>query len=252
MSKYGDYINKVLSERYKLIKTFKTDGLSTIELYNQNESDNKLIKIQSVNRNDHIFRKIRGHKHKNLPIIYDVCSADEYVTVLESYVEGETLADILKEKELSTNKALKYIADICNALEFLHNLNIIHRDVKPGNIIITPKDTAVLIDLSAARFINEEKQQDTANLGTVGYAAPEQFGIYQSTPPTDIYALGVMFNEMLTKHHPSLHTPSGKLGKIIKKCTNTQISERYQSIDVLRYDLEQCQNLTYAAPPTLK
>lgn len=241
MSTYGKFIDETLKAEYNSIDVLKNDENSQIEVFQHKTNNNKLVKILSKNRNDHIYRKLRGLKQENLPVILDVCSCEGHILVLEEYIEGESLADIMENSELTTNNSVSYILDICNALNFLHKKSIIHRDVKPGNVIITPEKRAVLIDFSAARLMNDGKEKDTSNLGTVGYAAPEQFGIYQSLPPTDIYALGVMFNEMLTKLHPSIKTPSGKLGKIIKKCTDTQIAERYQTIDSLITDLKKYQ-----------
>ncbi len=241
MSTYEKFINETLKTEYASIDILKNDENSQIEVFQHKNSNNKLVKILSKNRNDHIYRKLKGLTQENLPVIFDVCSCEEYLLILESYVDGENLADIMERQDLSTSDAVSYILDICNALNFLHKKNIIHRDVKPANIIIKPDKKAVLVDFSAARLMNNGQQKDTANLGTVGYAAPEQFGIYQSLPPTDIYALGVMFNEMLIKLHPSIKTPSGKFGKIIKKCTDTQISKRYQTIDSLITDLKRYQ-----------
>lgn len=241
MSTYGNFIETTLKTEYISVNVLKNDECSKIEVFQHKSSNNKLVKILSKNRNDHIYRKLRGVKHENLPFIFDTCSCEEHIMILEEYIEGENLSDIMEKQQLTTNSAVSYILDVCNALDFLHKKNIIHRDVKPGNIIITPKKKAVLVDYSAARLMNDGQQKDTANLGTIGYAAPEQFGIYQSLPPTDIYALGVMFNEMLTKLHPSIKTPSGKLGKIIKKCTNIQITKRYQSVDDLICDIKRYQ-----------
>lgn len=241
MSEYGRFIDETLNREYIPVSVIKNEEHSKIELFQHKNSENELVRIQSKNRNDHIFRILRGLKHENLPTVFDVCSCEEYLLVLEGYIEGETLASIIEKNELNPKNTVTYMLDICNALDFLHKRNIVHRDVKPSNIIITPENKAVLIDLSAARLIHEGKKKDTANLGTVGYAAPEQFGLYQSLPPTDIYALGVMFNEILTGVHPSLTTPKGRLGKIIKKCTNTQISNRYQTIDILISDLRRYQ-----------
>ncbi|MGN1317324.1 MAG: serine/threonine-protein kinase [Acutalibacteraceae bacterium] len=241
MSEYGKFIDETLNREYTSVSVFKDEEHSKIELYQHKNTQNKLVKIQSQSRNDHIFRTLRGLKHENLPTVFDVCSCEEYVLVLESYIEGETLANIIEKNELAPQNTVAYMLDICNALNFLHKRNIVHRDVKPSNVIITPENKAVLIDLSAARLIHEGKQKDTTNLGTVGYAAPEQYGVYQSLPPTDIYALGVMFNEILTGVHPSVRTPKGRLGKIIKKCTDTQIAKRYQSIDTLTTDLKRYQ-----------
>lgn len=241
MSTYGTFIDDALKTEYFSINVLKNDESSKLEVFQHKNSNNKLVKILSKNRNDHIYRKLRGLKQENLPVILDVCSCEEHILVLEEYIEGENLADIIENSELTKNNAVSYILDICNALDFLHKKSIIHRDVKPGNIIITPEKRAVLIDFSAARLMSDGQEKDTSNLGTVGYAAPEQFGIYQSLPPTDIYALGVMFNEMLIKLHPSIKTPPGKLGKIIKKCTDTQIAKRYQTVEALMSDLKRYQ-----------
>ncbi len=238
MSIYGNYIDETLKSEYELINVFKDDEFSKISLFEHKASKNKLIKISSKNRNDHIFRKLRGLKHKNLPIIFDVCSDEDSLLVLESYIEGKSLSEKLKEETIKPEKAVKYVLDICSALQFLHSLDIIHRDVKPQNIIVDNNDSAVLIDLQAARHISDVQEKDTVNLGTVGYAAPEQYGLHQSIPPTDIYAIGVLLNELTVKTHPTIKTPKGNLGKIIKKCTETQIYNRYQTVDKLITDLK--------------
>lgn len=238
MSTYGTFIESALKSEFTHVKTIKNEDYSKIDLYVHNSTANRLVKICSTNRNDHIFRKLRGVDCEYLPTVYDVCSNDDRLLILESFVDGKTLAEILQSREIDVNTAISYVCDVCKALDFLHKNNIIHRDVKPSNIIITPQNKAVLIDFSAARIMNDSLDKDTANLGTVGYAAPEQFGIFQSSPPTDIYAVGVLLNEMLIKEHPSVRTPNGKLGKIIKKCTDTQISNRYQNVTGLLSDLK--------------
>lgn len=237
MSTYGNFINDVLSKEYTLNSTIKEDEYSSIHLYEHKSNGKKLLKILSKNRNDHIFRGLRGIRHENLPAVFEVCSCESEVLVLEAYVEGETLSQRLERNSVSQKDAVNFTLDICKALTKLHSLNIIHRDVKPSNVIITPENRAVLIDFSASRLMNEGQQKDTLNLGTVGYAAPEQFGVFQSMIPTDVYALGVMFNELLVGAHPSVKMPSGRLGKIIKKCTDTQISKRYQTVEALISDL---------------
>ena len=238
MNTYEKYIEETLKNEFLSVNIFKDEEYSKIELFEHKTNKNKVVKILSKYRNDHIFRLLRGTQHKNLPVIYDVCSCEKYVLVLESFVDGISLYNKIKNETITTKKAVKYILDICSALEFLHSLNIIHRDIKPQNIIIDKNDNAVLIDLQAARHISDTHEKDTVNLGTVGYAAPEQYGVYQSVPPTDIYAIGVLLNELIVKTHPTIKTPSGKLGKIIKKCTETQIYNRYQTVDKLVKDLK--------------
>ncbi len=159
-------------------------------------------------------------------MIYEVCAGDSSIIVLEEYIEGEKLSDILLNGVLTPKIACKYVIQICDALIFLHEAGIVHRDIKPSNIIIKEDKTAVLIDLSIARFVNGQ-EKDTQALGTPGYAAPEQFGITQSNTATDIYSLGVLLNIMLTGSHPSVALPKGPLKHVIKKCTKVQIFKRY-------------------------
>ena len=163
-------------------------------------------------------------------MIYEVCTDDLGITVLEEYIKGKRLLDILSSKPLDKKIACKYVSQICDALIFLHSIGIIHRDIKPSNVIIKDDGTAVLIDLSIARFINEQ-ENDTQALGTPGFAAPEQFGISQSSKATDIYGLGVLLNIMLTGSHPSIDLPKGRLKKVIEKSTSTQISKRYKDAE---------------------
>lgn len=163
-------------------------------------------------------------------MIYEVCTDDLGITVLEEYIKGKRLLDILSSKPLDKKIACKYVSQICDALIFLHSIGIIHRDIKPSNVIIKDDGTAVLIDLSIARFINEQ-ENDTQALGTPGFAAPEQFGISQSSKATDIYGLGVLLNIMLTGSHPSIDLPRGRLKKVIEKSTSTQISKRYKDAE---------------------
>lgn len=170
-------------------------------------------------------------------MIYEVCADDSGITVLEEYIEGKRLLDILSSKPLDKKVACKYVSQICDALIFLHSIGIIHRDIKPSNIIIKDNDTAVLIDLSIARFINEQ-ENDTQALGTPGFAAPEQFGISQSSMATDIYGLGVLLNIMLTGSHPSIDLPKGRLKKVVEKATSTQISKRYKDAEKLKKALK--------------
>lgn len=172
-------------------------------------------------------------------MIYEVCADDSGITVLEEYIEGKRLSDILAGNVLDKKSACKYAMQICDALIFLHSVGIIHRDIKPSNIIIKEDGTAVLIDLSIARFINEQ-ESDTQALGTPGYAAPEQFGISQSTKTTDIYGLGCLLNIMLTGSHPSVDLPKGRLKKVVEKSTATQISKRYRDAKSFKKAIKHC------------
>lgn len=92
---------------------------------------------------------------------------------------------------------------------------------------------AVLIDFDAARIYKDESESDTQVLGTTGFAAPEQYGIFQSDERADIFSLGVLLNIMLTGKHPSREMTAGKMGRIVRKCTMTAPEQRYQSARAL-------------------
>lgn len=229
-----EYIETALQKQYTFIETLKKADSGEILLYEHNESKNRLVVIRSKHINDEVYRALQGQKFENLAQIYETCVTEEGLLILEEYIEGVSLASLLKEGPLPYHRAAKYAVALCDALEVLHRRNIVHRDVKPSNIWITPEDKAVLLDFNIARIITDFEEHDTRPLGTVGYAAPEQFGFAQSGKTTDIYALGVCLNVMLTGKHPSVATPKGGLHKVVSKATTVQISGRYQTVGAMR------------------
>lgn len=157
--------------------------------------------------------------------------AEHYTQVITFKDREDSFVSLYAHKDsgqLTSAQAAAYTIDLCHALEELHNLGIVHRDIKPANVMITPENRAVLLDLSIAREISSD-QQDTRSLGTVGYAAPEQYGVAQSNRATDLYALGVLLNTMITGVHPAVDIPRGPIRHIVQKATDTQISKRYKS-----------------------
>ena len=147
-----------------------------------------------------IYRKLRALSIQGIPQIIECCPVDDQLILIEEYVSGTSLEELLAYKKVTCHDVLHYICDICTVLEHLHSLEppIIHRDIKPSNIIITGYNRAVLLDFNAAKFYSEHMAEDTVLLGTKGYAAPEQYGFGSSDTRTDIYALGVLMNVMLT------------------------------------------------------
>ena len=167
-----------------------------------------------------------------LPRIEEVAEQDGQVAVLEEYVQGDTLTFLLEGGVLSWPEARRVTEDVCAALWVLHSLGAVHRDVKDSNVILRG-DQAVLIDFDAARIYKDESESDTQVLGTTGFAAPEQYGIFQSDERADIFSLGVLLNIMLTGKHPSREMAAGKMGRIVRKCTMTAPEQRYQSARAL-------------------
>lgn len=232
-----EYIDTNLDKNFTKIATLKKEKNSEIYLYEHKTLKKKIIKRISKNRNDEVFRTLRNKKLSNLARIYEVCSEENQLVVIEEYIEGKNLFQIMDDHNFSVKTACKYAYQICNALGELHSLGIIHRDIKPSNIVIKEDNEAVLIDLGIARKISLNNDKDTQELGTVGFAAPEQFGLSQSGKSTDIYALGILLNMMITGVHPAIETPKGLVKRIINKSISTQISKRYSDAKHMQREL---------------
>ena len=179
-----------------------------------------------------VYRKLLTVDCPYLPRIEEVAERDGQVAVLEEYVQGDTLAELLMGARLTEREARQVTMQLCQALHVLHSMGAVHRDVKPENVILRGSD-AVLIDFDAARIYKDESESDTQVLGTTGFAAPEQYGIFQSDERADIFSLGVLLNIMLTGKHPSREMAAGKMGRIVRKCTMTAPEQRYQSARAL-------------------
>lgn len=176
-----------------------------------------------------MYRKLLSVSCPNLPKIMEVAEQNGMVAVLEEYIQGDSLAFLLAGACLTPAEARKITFQLCNALWVLHSLGAVHRDIKPENVIVRGSE-AVLIDFDASRIFKNGTNQDTQILGTTGYAAPEQYGITQTDERADIYSLGVLLNIMLTGKHPSKELASGRLGRIVQKCTMVNPKKRYKSV----------------------
>lgn len=172
-------------------------------------------------------------RHPNLPAVYDVIPASNGAVVLEEYIEGMSVADVLASGLYTKNGANAVMRAVGSALLALHKNGYVHRDVKPENVMIGDDGGVRLIDFDAARRYEPGRSLDTSFLGTVGYAPPEQYGVVQSDPRSDVYALGVLYNVMLTGEHPSKKLAPGKAGRIVLRCTLINPEKRFESVEEL-------------------
>lgn len=202
----------------------------------KNKENNKLIVVRSFPKVISAYEDLYAINCANLPLVYDVINLDDGQIVLEEFIEGVTIAEVMESGKYRYMGTRKVLRSICYALTVLHERNIVHRDIKPENIMIAKDCRVVLIDFNAARKISTASK-DTVVMGTVGYASPEQLGVTQSDARTDIYALGVLLNVMITGKHPSEKLAKGKAGRIVRKCTNVNPDERYQTAEKLAYVL---------------
>ena len=136
---------------------------------------------------------------------------------------------MLQETLFTPKETRRILRQLCGALWVLHSMGAVHRDVKPENIVLRGNE-AVLIDFDAARIHKKGEENDTRVLGTIGFAAPEQYGFSQSDACSDIYSLGILMNVMLTGKHPSNQLAPGRFGRIVTRCTQVTPRKRYKNV----------------------
>ena len=192
--------------------------------------------------------------HPYLPSIIDVIDTDESFIIIMDYIQGNSLNKALDEFGAQPqDEVIKWAKQLCDVLGYLHTRTppIIYRDMKPANVMLKPDGNISLIDFGTAREYKEKNLADTTCLGTVGYAAPEQFGgMGQTDARTDIYCLGATLYHLVTGKNPceppyeirpireiNPNLSSG-LERIILKCTQRDPNDRYQSAAELMYALE--------------
>lgn len=184
-----------------------------------------------------VYEQLASVRIEGVPAVKE-CVADEgKLIVVEEYVQGRSLKQVLDEQGLlNEEQAYDIAVQLADILVRLHQLEpaIVHRDIKPSNIIIEKNGHVNLIDFNAARHVNADKNEDTRMLGTVYFAAPEQFGFGQSDERTDIYGLGATINYIMTGDKPGAGIAECIFSDILKKCLMVDAKDRYQSAEELR------------------
>lgn len=230
MTLYESFWEAVTTE-YDTLRVLKQSPRGTVSVVRHKKSGTRYV-FRRYSGSGEVYRRLLPVLCPHLPQIMEAAEQDGQTAVLEEYVQGDTLAELLMGARLTEREARQVTMQLCQALHVLHSMGAVHRDVKPENVILRGSDT-VLIDFDAARIYKDESESDTQVLGTTGFAAPEQYGIFQSDERADIFSLGVLLNIMLTGKHPSREMAAGKMGRIVRKCTMTAPEQRYQSARAL-------------------
>ncbi len=175
-----------------------------------------------------VYGWLISNRNLHIPAIHSCREENGKLIVLEEYIQGETLETLLASGTLSESERIRIILDVCDALSFLHSAEspIIHRDIKPSNIMITGDGVVKLIDYDAAKVFHQGKQEDTTLIGTVGRAAPEQYGFAQSDARTDVYSMGLLIREMFPDDR--------RFFAVISRATVMDPKDRYQTIAELK------------------
>ena len=230
MTLYESFLEAVTTE-YDTLRVLKQSTRGTVSVVRHKKSGTRYV-FRRYSGSGEVYRRLLPVLCPHLPQIMEAAEQDGQTAVLEEYVQGDTLAELLMGARLTEREARQVTMQLCQALHVLHSMGAVHRDVKPENVILRGSD-AVLIDFDAARIYKVASESDTQVLGTTGFAAPEQYGIFQSDERADIFSLGVLLNIMLTGKHPSREMAAGKMGRIVRKCTMTAPEQRYQSARAL-------------------
>lgn len=182
-----------------------------------------------------LYRVLSEVESPYIAHVYGTDYVGESMRVIQEYVEGETLEEHLAHSGAMHENAVRtLVGELCDGLTALHAKGIVHRDLTPKNIVLTKEGHGKIIDFGISRMEKETASTDTEFLGTVGFAAPEQYGFRQTSARTDIYSLGVLMNYMLTKEFPNEQLTGGNLRSIIETCTKMDEADRYQSAESLK------------------
>jgi serine/threonine protein kinase len=196
-------------------------------------------------------------KHPGLTSVTDFFPERGNWYLVMDFVEGETLEQRLGKApggRLPLAEALNITRQLCDVLEYLHSQHppVVFRDLKPGNVMLTPQGEVKLIDFGIARFFKPGQTRDTVSLGTPGYAAPELYGgLGQSDPRADVYSLGALLLQMATGYDPvaavtpfPLPAPGSlvqglppHVEEVISRATQVQPNLRHRSVVKLRQAL---------------
>jgi eukaryotic-like serine/threonine-protein kinase len=142
--------------------------------------------------------------HPNIVAVYNVGEEDGRPFIVMEYVEGETLSDLLRRRgRLEPAEAVSLTVQACSGLETAHEAELVHRDIKPQNLLLTPEGTLKIADFGIARSLDGTQVTEAGTvLGTAAYVAPEQAAGDPVTAAADIYALGAVLYELLTGRPP--------------------------------------------------
>lgn len=248
-------IGTVIDGKYEIITEIGRGGMSVVYL----AMDRRLRKQWAVKEakkkpvgNSNIYELtpiaeanlLKSLDHPNIVRIVDIVEQDGFIYIVEDFVEGESLAEEVKKGPSTPENVVQWGTQLCDVLNYLHTRTtpIIYRDMKPANVQLQPDGKTIkLLDFGIAKTYKPQKTSDTTNLGTRGYAAPEQFDAKrQSDARTDVFSLGITLRSLLMgktpydaefyddirKQNPAV---TDGLIKVIAKATDQNPANRYQT-----------------------
>ena len=275
------YIGKILDDRYEIIELIGSGGMANVYkalCHRLNRYDAVKIMRDETAANTELRRRFRAESqavamlsHPNIVSVYDVSHSDDVEYIVMELIDGITLKQYLQKKSvLDPSEVLDFTIQTAKALEHAHSKGIIHRDIKPQNIMLLKDGMIKVADFGIASLENTIEENNGETVGSVHYIAPEQARGEAPDARSDIYSLGIVMYEMLTGKLPYvgnsdvevavMHmntdpvTPRDivpsipeELERICLKAMNSNIDERYQSASEMLADLEEYKSQSLAA-----
>lgn len=199
----------------------------------------KQLPIDLKQANEAEYALLKCLDHPGIPTAVELFEEDGFSYFIRSYAQGEPLHQLVKAYGAFNGREIADIAlQLCDVLIYLHTQkpSVIHRDIKPQNVIRAPDGTVYLIDFDISRRFDPEASQDTVFIGTSATAPPEQFGYAQTDVRSDIYALGILMIYLSTGRYDRtcVRDMPASLAKIAEKCTQFAPRDRYVSAAKLK------------------
>ena len=275
------YIGKILDDRYEIIELIGSGGMANVYkalCHRLNRYDAVKIMRDETAANTELRRRFRAESqavamlsHPNIVSVYDVSHSDDVEYIVMELIDGITLKQYLQKKSvLDPSEVLDFTIQTAKALEHAHSKGIIHRDIKPQNIMLLKDGMIKVADFGIASLENTIEENNGETVGSVHYIAPEQARGEAPDARSDIYSLGIVMYEMLTGRLPYVGnsdvevavkhmntdpvTPRDivpsipeELERICLKAMNSNIDERYQTASEMLADLEQYKAQSLAA-----
>lgn len=209
-----NYVGKRLDGRYEIQEIIGVGGMSVVYKAYDNVDDRivavKILKDEFLN-NDDFKRRFKNESkaiallsHENIVKVYDVNFGEKLQYIVMEYIDGITLKEFInKQGSITWNDALFFMTQILRAVQHAHDKGIVHRDIKPQNIILLPNGNLKVTDFGIARFSRSDTKTLTEQaIGSVHYIAPEQAKGEYTDEKADIYSIGVVLYEMLSGKVP--------------------------------------------------
>ncbi len=207
-------IGRKLDGRYEITELIGEGGMANVYKATDNV-ENKVVAVKILKKefaeNEEFLRRFRNESkaiavlsHPNIVKVFDVGFSDKIQFIVMEYIDGITLKEYMEQKGALTWKdSVHFIIQVLRALQHAHNKGIVHRDIKPQNIMKFDDGTIKVMDFGIAKFAREDGKTATDQaIGSVHYISPEQAGGGVTNEKSDIYSVGVMFYEMLTGQKP--------------------------------------------------